>query len=218
MKRPNAVQTSGQIQVVQEFEQAILPQLYLFCNKNLLNFREFMKEKRNPEFTLQQYLYRQRNVLHGYEARTLKNIPKLIYVVCERLLKLCGCGDNVTPPHLLAPLEISYAVGTPSFTTFFLVAQFDHETRVSYSAPQSLGSPALSASLSSQRTGGGRVPSEDDSGFTGGEDFSMGDVSAPPSAQYPNRRIEPGHMSPDAPSCMSGQICQACLCSNTGVE
>ncbi|XP_064119036.1 protein tyrosine phosphatase domain-containing protein 1-like [Macrobrachium nipponense] len=33
MKRPNAVQTSGQIQVVQEFEQAILPQLYLFCNR-----------------------------------------------------------------------------------------------------------------------------------------------------------------------------------------
>ncbi|XP_066966574.1 protein tyrosine phosphatase domain-containing protein 1-like isoform X3 [Macrobrachium rosenbergii] len=147
MKRPNAVQTSGQIQVVQEFEQAILPQLYLFCN------REFMKEKRNPEFTLHQYLARQRNVLHGYEARTLRYIPKLIYVVCERLLKLCGCGDNTSPPHLLAPLEISYAVGTPSFTSFFLVAQFDHETRVSYSAPQSLGSPALSASLGSERGG-----------------------------------------------------------------
>ncbi|XP_066966573.1 protein tyrosine phosphatase domain-containing protein 1-like isoform X2 [Macrobrachium rosenbergii] len=186
MKRPNAVQTSGQIQVVQEFEQAILPQLYLFCN------REFMKEKRNPEFTLHQYLARQRNVLHGYEARTLRYIPKLIYVVCERLLKLCGCGDNTSPPHLLAPLEISYAVGTPSFTSFFLVAQFDHETRVSYSAPQSLGSPALSASLGSERGGGGRAPSEDDSGFTGGEEFSVGDVSAPTSAQYPNRRTEQG--------------------------
>nr|XP_045614195.1 protein tyrosine phosphatase domain-containing protein 1-like [Procambarus clarkii] len=70
LKRPNAVQTTNQIQVVQEFEQFILPQLYVFCN------REFLKEKRNQEFTLQQYLHRQRTVLHGYEARTLKNIPK----------------------------------------------------------------------------------------------------------------------------------------------
>ncbi|XP_042238188.1 protein tyrosine phosphatase domain-containing protein 1-like isoform X3 [Homarus americanus] len=145
IKRPNAVQTSAQIQVVQEFEQFILPQLCVFSN------REFMKEKRNPEFTLQQYLHRQRTILHGYEARTLKNIPKLVYVVCERLLRLCGCGGSMAPPHLLAPLEISYAVGTPSFTSFFLSAQYDHETRVSYSAPQSLGSPALSASFNSER-------------------------------------------------------------------
>ena len=39
--------------------------------------REFIKDKRNPEFTMQQYLYRQRNVLHGYEARSLRNIPKV---------------------------------------------------------------------------------------------------------------------------------------------
>ncbi|KAK4287979.1 hypothetical protein Pmani_038963 [Petrolisthes manimaculis] len=145
-KRPGAVQTTSQIQVVQEFEQFILPQLYVFCN------REFVKDKRNPEFSLQQYLHRQRTVLHGYEARTLRNIPKLIYMVCERLLRLCGCGGSTAPPHLLAPLEISYAVGTPSFTSYFLSAQFDHETRVSYSAPQSLGSPSLSASIMSQRS------------------------------------------------------------------
>ncbi|KAK8746717.1 hypothetical protein OTU49_017158, partial [Cherax quadricarinatus] len=102
---------SKQIQVVQEFEQFILPQLYVFCN------RDFVKEKRNQEFTLQQYLNRQRIVLHGYEARTLKNIPKLLYVICERLLRVCGCGGSTAPPHLLAPLEISYTVGTPSFTS-----------------------------------------------------------------------------------------------------
>lgn len=32
-KRPNSVQTSGQIELVQEFEQYILPELYVFCNK-----------------------------------------------------------------------------------------------------------------------------------------------------------------------------------------
>ncbi|XP_063852707.1 protein tyrosine phosphatase domain-containing protein 1-like isoform X3 [Scylla paramamosain] len=145
LKRPGAVQTTSQIMVVQEFEQFILPQLYVFSN------REFIKDKRNPEFTLQQYLHRQRNILHGYEARTLRNIPKLIYVVCERLLKLCGCEGTTAPQHLLTPLEISYTLGTPSFTSFFLSAQYDHETRVSYSAPQSLGSPSLSASITSHK-------------------------------------------------------------------
>lgn len=33
MKRPNAVQTSNQIQIVQEFEAFILPQLYVFSNR-----------------------------------------------------------------------------------------------------------------------------------------------------------------------------------------
>ncbi|XP_071513800.1 uncharacterized protein [Panulirus ornatus] len=197
LKRPNAVQTTTQIQVVQEFEQFILPQLYVFSN------REFVKDKKNPEFTLQQYLHRQRTVLHGYEARTLKYIPKLVYVVCERLLRLCGCGGSTAPPHLLAPLEISYAVGTPSFTTFFLSAQFDHDTRISYSAPQSLGSPTLSASITSHTSGGVRSPSEDDSGYPGGEEFSTGDVSLPASAQYPNRRMDQDCLTPDVPSCMS---------------
>lgn len=82
----------------------------------------------------------------------LVSTPQLVYQVCERLLRLCGCAGSAAPPHLLAPLEISYTVGTPSFTSFFLSAQYDHETRVSYSAPQSLGSPALSASLNSQRS------------------------------------------------------------------
>lgn len=33
LKRPNAVQTRGQILCVQEFEQFILPQSVIFCNK-----------------------------------------------------------------------------------------------------------------------------------------------------------------------------------------
>ena len=33
LKRPNAVQTRGQILCVQEFEQFILPQSMVFCNK-----------------------------------------------------------------------------------------------------------------------------------------------------------------------------------------
>ncbi|XP_045137368.1 protein tyrosine phosphatase domain-containing protein 1-like [Portunus trituberculatus] len=187
LKRPGAVQTTSQIMVVQEFEQFILPQLYVFSN------REFIKDKRNPEFTLQQYLHRQRNILHGYEARTLSTIllqPSLVYVVCERLLKLCGCEGNTAPQHLLTPLEISYTLGTPSFTSFFLSAQYDHETRVSYSAPQSLGSPSLSASITSHR-GGLRAASEE------GEEEGEGghcSLSVPSSSSH----CPP---TPDVPSC-----------------
>jgi protein tyrosine phosphatase domain-containing protein 1 len=34
-KRPNAVQTRGQILCVQEFEQFVLPQCNVFCNKSV---------------------------------------------------------------------------------------------------------------------------------------------------------------------------------------
>ncbi|CAL4066887.1 unnamed protein product, partial [Meganyctiphanes norvegica] len=201
MKRPNAVQTSGQISVVLEFERFVLPQSYVYCNK------EFMKEKRNPQFTFTQSLTRQQTMLHGYEARTLKYIPKVVYVICERLLRLCGCGGTLAPPHVLSPLEISFAIGTPSFTSFFLCAQFDYEQRVSYSAPQSLGSPAMSASFKDIQGNaqGIRQSSEDDSGYPGEGEFSMGDVSVPNSAQFATRRMaQQDCITPDVPSCMSG--------------
>jgi len=70
--------------------------------------------------------------------------PQLLYIICERLLRLCGAGP--APPHMLAPLDISYTMSTPSFTTYFISAQYEREGgRVSYSAPLSLGSPSLSS-------------------------------------------------------------------------
>ncbi|RXG70528.1 Protein tyrosine phosphatase domain-containing protein 1 [Armadillidium vulgare] len=47
---------------------------------------------------------------------------------------------------------------------------------------------------------GVRPCSEEDSGFTGNEEFSVGDVSAPNSAQYPARRLNQDCESPDVPS------------------
>lgn len=47
------------------------------------------------EFTLQQYLNRQKHILHGYEARKLKHVPKVIYVVCEKLLQLASLGQSL---------------------------------------------------------------------------------------------------------------------------
>ncbi|XP_068082247.1 protein tyrosine phosphatase domain-containing protein 1 [Anabrus simplex] len=86
LKRPNAIQTRGQILCVQDFEQFIHPQSTVFCNK------ELSKDKKAPEFTLTQYLQRQALMLHGYEMRTFKFIPKVVHVLCERILQLCDCN------------------------------------------------------------------------------------------------------------------------------
>ena len=40
-------------------------------------FLILFREKGSHEFTLQQYLNRQRHILHGYEARRLKYVPKV---------------------------------------------------------------------------------------------------------------------------------------------
>ncbi|XP_059490961.1 protein tyrosine phosphatase domain-containing protein 1-like [Neocloeon triangulifer] len=96
LKRPSAVQTRGQILCVQEFEQFVLPQCIVFCNKDFLS-----KDKKVAEFSLVQYLNRQRLILHGNEVRAFKYVPKILFILCERLIKLSGGRttelDSATP-------------------------------------------------------------------------------------------------------------------------
>lgn len=83
--RPKAVQTRGQIQCVVDFTNFVhhLWVVYSSCASSA------------KPFTLQQYLKRQRLVLHGMEARLLKHVPKLVYVCCSRLLEVAGVkGEN----------------------------------------------------------------------------------------------------------------------------
>ncbi|PZC72174.1 hypothetical protein B5X24_HaOG211799 [Helicoverpa armigera] len=91
-KRPKSVQTSGQILCVQQFEHYMLPQTIVFSSKETLNLT---KDRKTSEFTLKQYLYRQRATLHGLEERAFRELPKIVYCLCERLLKLCGCQQSV---------------------------------------------------------------------------------------------------------------------------
>ncbi|XP_026728343.1 protein tyrosine phosphatase domain-containing protein 1-like [Trichoplusia ni] len=91
-KRPKSVQTSGQILCVQQFEHYILPQTVVFSSKETLNLT---KDRKTSEFTLKQYLYRQHATLHGLEERAFRELPKIVYCLCERLLKLCGCSQSV---------------------------------------------------------------------------------------------------------------------------
>lgn len=83
--RPKAVQTRGQIQCVIDFTN-FLHHLWVVYSSCASSARPF---------TLQQYLKRQRLVLHGMEARMLKHVPKLVYVCCCRLLEVAGVkGEN----------------------------------------------------------------------------------------------------------------------------
>ena len=88
LKRPGAVQTRRQIDCVKEFESYFLPQCLIFSNKPLGD-----PDRKNGRFSIDQCLKRQRYVLHGFEARSLKYIPKLVFRICERILRLCNCGD-----------------------------------------------------------------------------------------------------------------------------
>ncbi|NXU38158.1 PTPC1 protein, partial [Drymodes brunneopygia] len=77
-KRPNAIQTRGQLLCVREFSQFLVPLRNVFA----------CCEPKAHAVTLAQYLTRQRHLLHGYESRHLKHVPKLIHLVCKLLLDL----------------------------------------------------------------------------------------------------------------------------------
>ncbi|XP_054280525.1 protein tyrosine phosphatase domain-containing protein 1-like [Macrosteles quadrilineatus] len=92
LKRPNSVQSRGQIFCVQAFERYYRHFNVVFSKKLLL------KQPRVPEITLPTYILTQKIMLHGYEARCIQHIPKIIYVICERLLELCDCAPVATIP------------------------------------------------------------------------------------------------------------------------
>ncbi|XP_065735068.1 protein tyrosine phosphatase domain-containing protein 1 isoform X3 [Phocoena phocoena] len=77
-KRPNSIQTRGQLLCVREFTQFLIPLRNIFS----------CCDPKAHAVTLAQYLIRQRHLLHGYEARLLKHVPKIIHLVCKLLLDL----------------------------------------------------------------------------------------------------------------------------------
>ncbi|NWX18954.1 PTPC1 protein, partial [Aegotheles bennettii] len=75
-KRPNSIQTRGQLLCIREFTQFLVPLRNVFA----------CCEPKTHTVTLSQYLTRQRHLLHGYESRHLKHVPKLIHLVCKLLV------------------------------------------------------------------------------------------------------------------------------------
>lgn len=95
-KRPNSIQTRGQLLCVREFTQFLAPLRCIFsgCDPGA------------HAVTLAQYLIRQRHLLHGYEARLLKHVPKIVHLVCRLLL---GLAEN-------RPVAPEDAVGAPGLS------------------------------------------------------------------------------------------------------
>ncbi|XP_014939393.2 protein tyrosine phosphatase domain-containing protein 1 isoform X2 [Acinonyx jubatus] len=99
-KRPNSIQTRGQLLCVREFTQFLIPLRNIFS----------CCDPKAHAVTLAQYLIRQRHLLHGYEARLLKHVPKIIHLVCKLLLDLAENRPVVTEevaegPSLCAEIE-----------------------------------------------------------------------------------------------------------------
>ncbi|XP_073500623.1 protein tyrosine phosphatase domain-containing protein 1 isoform X1 [Phyllobates terribilis] len=77
-KRHNAIQTRVQLLCVQEFTQFLIPLHNVFS----------CCDPKAHAVTLSQYLIRQQHLLHGYEARHLKYVPKIIHLICKLLIDL----------------------------------------------------------------------------------------------------------------------------------
>ncbi|KAH9505481.1 Protein tyrosine phosphatase domain-containing protein 1 [Bulinus truncatus] len=74
---------------------------YLIYNNRISAIKavQYVRSRRVPNahpVSFRAFLIRQRQLLHGYEARKLKHIPKVVYICCERLLELCGKGASLS--------------------------------------------------------------------------------------------------------------------------
>ncbi|XP_033209721.1 protein tyrosine phosphatase domain-containing protein 1-like isoform X4 [Belonocnema kinseyi] len=137
MKRPSAIQTRGQILCIQEFEHFVLPQMVVF-------------PKSNKPCSLQSYLKGQYNVLHGYEQRTFKHIPKIIFAICERILQLCDCQEDNSPAEI--DYKVSYTPFTHRFISHVLekLSQKEEKMEHSYSWDDSLTDLSLDYLITSK--------------------------------------------------------------------
>ncbi|XP_016094181.1 protein tyrosine phosphatase domain-containing protein 1-like isoform X1 [Sinocyclocheilus grahami] len=98
-KRANSIQTRGQLQCVRQFAQFLVPLRNVFANA----------EPRAPPVTLSQYLIRQKHILHGYEARKLRYVPKLVPLICRLLLDIAE-NHQVIEEDVVEVPDVTYVV------------------------------------------------------------------------------------------------------------
>ncbi|XP_075062047.1 protein tyrosine phosphatase domain-containing protein 1-like [Mixophyes fleayi] len=80
LRRPGSIQTGSQVSLVCDFALFLSSQWPVFPSA----------PPGYPAFTLAEYLIRQRHLLHGQEARSLRHLPKPVAVICRRLAQLAG--------------------------------------------------------------------------------------------------------------------------------
>lgn len=92
-KRPNSIQTRGQLRCVRQFVQFLAPLRSVFS----------CAEPRFNPVTLSQYLKRQTHILHGNERKELKHLPKIFQVVSRLLLDIAENREVIEEDILVAP-------------------------------------------------------------------------------------------------------------------
>lgn len=83
-RRPNSIQTRGQIACIQEFSQFLKPLRIVF--PQVVPHAE--------RLNLTQFLHRQRHLLHGFESRELRYTPKIVSLVCQRLIEIATTSGD----------------------------------------------------------------------------------------------------------------------------
>ncbi|XP_062246225.1 protein tyrosine phosphatase domain-containing protein 1 isoform X1 [Platichthys flesus] len=101
IKRPRSIQTRAQISQVFDFARLLGTQLIQYPDLSL---------RHGAPFTLQHYLNRQSLLLHGQEGRTLRQTPKVVYLLCVRIS--CLALGLPAPPEVQAELEKRSALRT----------------------------------------------------------------------------------------------------------
>ncbi|XP_073448433.1 protein tyrosine phosphatase domain-containing protein 1 isoform X1 [Aquarana catesbeiana] len=107
-KRHNAIQTRVQLLCIREFTQFLNPLHNVFA----------CCDPKAHAVTLSQYLIRQQHLLHGYEARHLKYVPKIVHLVCRLLINLVENRqvvekEIVDVPDLSAEIEKTVSQFSP---------------------------------------------------------------------------------------------------------
>lgn len=92
-KRPNSIQTRTQLRCVRQFVQFLVPLRSIFSCAQPLSY----------PVTLTQYLYRQTHMLHGYERRQLRYLPKIVQLVCKLLIDIAENRQVIEEDILEAP-------------------------------------------------------------------------------------------------------------------
>ncbi|XP_065667305.1 protein tyrosine phosphatase domain-containing protein 1 isoform X2 [Hydra vulgaris] len=92
LSRPKAIQTRGQINCVQNFAQYLKPMWIVFSTGE--NY-----------FTLERYIKRQNNILHGEMRRSFKYMPQIIYSILERLLQLAEVNFDLSKTIIIKRLN-----------------------------------------------------------------------------------------------------------------
>ncbi|XP_026800777.3 protein tyrosine phosphatase domain-containing protein 1 [Pangasianodon hypophthalmus] len=106
-KRPNSVQTRGQLVCVRNFAKFLIPLRNVFAHAD---------PRANP-VTLPQFLIRQKHILHGEEARQLRYIPKLVPLICKLLLDIAENRQVIEEDVLEVPDVISDDESSVCFNT-----------------------------------------------------------------------------------------------------